>query len=674
MPDGPPDAVARTISIVGALGGTATLVAAGGGAITWARFHQAGLPADQAVAATPNTELVTVGAVALAVYGVLGALAVLAAYRIDRRGTPGKHTQRSAAVLAVAAVASAIWLSEPSTTQAVLGAIVTLAATAIVWFAVHLGLRRRTHAGQLPVAAGVALVVTLAIAAAALWKITGEDWVGIMAAVAGALAVSLLAVARATGDRFRWFGVAIFLAVLLFGGIMSTLRTASATKLQPAAVLLKAEAGGGGISGLYVTETSDRIYLADVDNCVRKDLVLTPTDQPVGPTGRIIEVPRSSVRYTAVGVRQRLREANARAPQLLAELRTRDTGKPAPAPGTIDPCTGEGPLDLTRRAFTEVAPERAAALANHFRPILRFDRDEHWRPLNIDHLLSEQTPKGNPRHRVCVLTGPDTQNDHQCEPVAGAADLADEQSAARVIDFAGRQLNGSDYRSPTLAACPAPQPAQLYDCDHGPAAAMYYRATESGGRTYVDYWWYLRFNDFSRGSIRKFCQSQVERVLIGCFNHESDWEGVTVVSAKGDPEKLAFVDMASHEGVFRYAASEVERAGTRAIVYPAQGSHAAYPHACAKQCKQPNGRLPETNTDGRAPWGANDDCPVGTCLVALPAKGFNAFAGRWGSPSCQPAGCVFAAGPKTPSRQRRYKRPWCFTAPGPRLTCDGSPL
>src|SRR5204862_6136842 len=111
------------------------------------------------------------------------------------------------------------------------------------------------------------------------------------------------------------------------------------------------------------------------------------------------------------------------------------------------------------------------------RPILRVDSAEHWPPLNTDRLLSERTLKAGPRHRVCVLSGPDTQNDNQCEPLAGSADLADEQSAARVIDFAGRQLNGSDYRSPTLSACPAPQPAQLYDCDRGAASAMYYRVT-----------------------------------------------------------------------------------------------------------------------------------------------------------------------------------------------------
>jgi hypothetical protein len=682
MAAGQSDGVGRAIAIVGALGGTASLVAAGGGAITWARFHQAGLPADQVVAATPNAELVTVGAVALVTYAVLGALAVAAAFRIDRYATPGKPTKISVAVLAVVAVATAVWFSEPSPTEAVLAAIVTLTATAVVWFAVHKALERRTAPGKLPVAAGVALVVMLGLSGAALWKITGEDWVGVMAALAGALAVALLTVAKATGTHFRWYGVAVFLAVLVFGGVMSTLRTASATKLQPAAVLLKSEAGGGGIFGLYVTETSDRIYLADVDNCVRKDLVLAPVDQPVGKAGRLIEVPRASVRSLAIGVRRRLREAKARAPQLLAALQTPDgaaTAKGAlPTVTAAHPCAGEGVVDLTERKATLVEPGRAARLARHFQPILKFDSGEHWRPLNAERLLAERDRNGRPRHAVCALTESGAQSEHQCEPLAGVADLTDEQSAARVIDFAGSRLNGDDYRPPEGTTCPGEQPAGVYDCDSGPAAAMYYRVTTSGDRTYVDYWWLLRFNDFDRQEagrdVRSFCERQFERAVIGCFNHEGDWEGVTVVSARGADDKLAFVDMASHEGVFRYAAAELRREGSRVDVFSARGSHASYPRACATKCKQVNGRLPETNTDGEADWGANETCTTQNgCLIPLPEKSFNAFAGRWGSPVCEPSGCVFAAGPKSPSRQRRYRRPWCFTAPGPQLTCDGTP-
>lgn len=150
---------------------------------------------------------------------------------------------------------------------------------------------------------------------------------------------------------------------------------------------------------------------------------------------------------------------------------------------------------------------------------------------------------------------------------------------------------------------------------------------------------------------------------------------MTAVSARGNPRRLAFLNLASHEGVFRYATSELELEGNRPRVYIARGSHAAYPQPCARRCRQPHQRLPETNTDGSAPWGRNSPraCDDKTCLIALPDKGFNRFGGRWGSRACSGKSCQLANGPKTPARQRRYQTPWCFTGPDRRLTCDGSP-
>jgi Vacuolar protein sorting-associated protein 62 len=676
--------VTRALAMISGLGGAATLVTVTGGAITWARFAQARIPAEQAVAATPNAELVTVGAVALVTFAVIGLLAVLVVYLLDTGGTPGRRNQLSMVLLAVAGVVVAVIRSEPSTGQLVGAVVVTAIAAAAVLLATGRLLKRRRDPNRVPIGVIVSVALPLALAAGALWLVTGEWWVGVMTAVAGILAAGVLAIARASA-HFRWFGVSVFIAVLIFGASMTTLRTASATELQAVAVLLNEQAGARGISGLYVAETPERIYVADVDHCRRHDLVLQPTDRPTA-MGRIMAIPRASVQSLAIAGRERLHDAEARGPNLLAELRARTTSGSLPQQGEVatpHPCADEGDVDLTQRASTEAPPARAASLASRFRPILRFDRQERWRPLNISGLMAERTLDGRPRHRACELVG-NRQDVHRCEPLAGVQDLADEQSAARIIDFDGDALDGREHRSPALEkrqrrgrgvvpGCPLPQKRELLDCDGGPASAIYYRVTKAGQRTYVDYWWYLRFNDFGKAAIRKFCASSIQRRLIGCFNHEGDWEGVTVVSAKNRPEQLAFVDMSSHEGVFRYAAAELERDGSRPIVYVANGSHASYPHPCLRTCKQPDGRLPETNSDGRAPWGANEVCLPGTCLIALPARSFNAFAGRWGSPVCEPGRCMFAAGPKSPSRQRRYKRPWCFTSSGRRLTCDGTP-
>jgi hypothetical protein len=79
------------LQLVPVLGGTAgfvAFVAIIGGAIEWVRFDAAGLPATQAVYATPEGELVVAGAWDLAVFVLLGLLAVLVVF-VWRRSDVG---------------------------------------------------------------------------------------------------------------------------------------------------------------------------------------------------------------------------------------------------------------------------------------------------------------------------------------------------------------------------------------------------------------------------------------------------------------------------------------------------------------------------------------------------------------------------------------------------------
>lgn len=73
-------------AIAGAVGFVG-FVALIGGAIEWTRFWAAELPADQAVGAIPETELVTVGAVSTILFTLLGLAAVLLVYLLDRQAT-----------------------------------------------------------------------------------------------------------------------------------------------------------------------------------------------------------------------------------------------------------------------------------------------------------------------------------------------------------------------------------------------------------------------------------------------------------------------------------------------------------------------------------------------------------------------------------------------------------
>jgi hypothetical protein len=122
-------AVAGAISLLG-------FVALIGGAIQWVRFWAAGLPADQAVRAVPEQELVTIGAVSLVGFSIIGLLAALGLYLLDKRGNATLGTLRGLFALAVIELFVALALVDlPKTTNWLLaaGIVVTglLAYTAL---------------------------------------------------------------------------------------------------------------------------------------------------------------------------------------------------------------------------------------------------------------------------------------------------------------------------------------------------------------------------------------------------------------------------------------------------------------------------------------------------------------------------------------------------------------
>ena len=677
------DAAVKVGSIVSSLGGFAALAALTGGAITWTRFHGVQLPADQAVAAIPKIELVTIGAVTLATFAVISLVSVLLVYLVDREGRPELANQRGIGLLAIVAVVAAVLLSRPDGYfRIAIAILIALIGGLVVYRAALRGWRKSPGVVGAGALATKYAVLPAVVFAAALLPLT-KWWVVVMALLTVALAGLALHVAHRTGSKFRWYGAAIFTAILVYGSALSTLRTYADPKVQPVAVVLTQAAGAAELSGLYIAGSPNQVYVADVEHCIRdKQLRLKPTAK--GRAGRLIEVPRGSIAALAIGNLASVEDAKQRGPQLLGELRERlasstTTRAAAATRAAPDPCASEGIVDLSLRAFNDLAAPEAERLAKQFRPILRFDSGEQWRPLRIEALLAERTARGAPSHRVCILK---QRKQDGCEALGSVADIGAATTGSRLIDFAGKRFGGVDHRSPDLESCPGYRPADtLRDCDRGAASAIYYRATRANGRTYVDYWWFLRYNRFAHKSAENLCKDRFERAVLGCFDHEGDWEGVTVVTARGRPDELASVGFASHSGVYRHPAADIKRIGLRPVVYVAQGSHAAYRKACPARCAQPAKKyghsLPETSTDGARGWGRNsDEACFGSgadCLQPLPVAGWNAFDGRWGSRECKPKGCEIELGPLTPSNQHRYKVPWCATGPGNQLVCDGAP-
>jgi hypothetical protein len=254
-------------------------------------------------------------------------------------------------------------------------------------------------------------------------------------------------------------------------------------------------------------------------------------------------------------------------------------------------------------AAASAADDRALAL--RLRPHLLFDSGERWRPLDVDRFLAE------PGHLACPA-GPGAV----CTPLTSAAQLT---PAVDHLDLRG-EGPPDEPRTPS---------------------AIYARVTRDARRVAIDYWWFLRFNAY------------------GFASHEGDWEGVTVIADRRGARVLT-VHFAAHTDVWRYPAPVVQLDGRRVRVFVANGTHASYPRACLRRCRQTDGLVAETRFDGRRAWAGNTAAGCrGRCVRLLPVSadgapaGWNAWRGRWGVTTA-PA----AAAPLTPSFQRRYQHPF----------------
>jgi hypothetical protein len=698
--------------------GIAGLVAATGGAILWVRYWQAELPAFNAVSATPKPDLIVLGAVALGGFGLIGLLGVLGVYLLDRWGTVSEQNKFGLIVLLVVGVVAAVWLAHPSALGGIAATVFIVAFGTVAAFVswrfgrgepiqVPAGLRSverpRVTRRRLPWSAIVFEMLLGAAACAVLYFV--DWWVAVATGVGILLAWGALGVAGATGERFRWYGLSVFCAVLVFGAVVSALRTWHAPKLQTAAWIFKSEAGGRPFAGVLIAEGSDRVYVGQVERRCRLDnnLRLVPTVEALRGSGHILSLSRSDLAALSIGPLEGLPTATERANQLMRDLERRQaaapteterspqgkaalagdaTAQPAASPG---PCAGQGEEDLAARAATHPPPEQALRLARRFRPIILFDGGERWRPLRVEALFAERFGGGE-GHRLCQ-TAPRARETciriRSARTLTRAAQGSPGGGARTHLDLHGDSHGGEDVGAPTLASCLELSPTLegRLDCGAGPESAIYYNVTSANGRFYVDYWWFLRYNRFDRVSDElNACRGGVRP----CFDHEGDWEGITAVTAPDRPRDMEYVGYAEHDGVYRYTASEV-RVGTRPVVYVAKGSHASYPHKCTTGCRQVvrvfGYRLPEGRADGQAAWGRNRDelCFRGSrCLRPLPdpagGRDWNAYDGRWGSRVCRRARggpCRLAAGPRSPSAQRRFQYPWCFAlGAGGKISCD----
>jgi lysophospholipase L1-like esterase len=312
------------------------------------------------------------------------------------------------------------------------------------------------------------------------------------------------------------------------------------------------------------------------------------------------------------------------------------------------------------------SPTAAAdlALAVAHRPILRFDKREPTpRPLDVDALFQtgdvSMCEGGQKIRQRCV------QLHHADELQTGFKHLAFD----------------------TQAVANAKVPSRIYV--HVTQAVS--KAESAKHLIYLDYWWYLPDNPAHSGS-GAFCGPGFSIPDVTCFDHQSDWEGVTVVLDARDPAGAPVaVNYAQHDGSVRYTWTALQRLwqlthaqafaptgalDTRPLVFSARGTHASYPIACGDaSCPRDvvpklrnTAALQDNPHDGRTPWeGITDELCAGTCVAALPTRragaepeGWNAWKGEWGTANCVlGVFCASAGPPNSPGRQGRYEHPWC---------------
>ena len=312
--------------------------------------------------------------------------------------------------------------------------------------------------------------------------------------------------------------------------------------------------------------------------------------------------------------------------------------------------------------------EGHAELAEQFRPLLFFDAGEQRYPLDIEAAIEDG------RIRMCRrgVSGDD------CQLLETAADLDDSFAYLDVSD-APPPRRGGDDRS-----------------------AYYYHVVPGDqGRVSVDYWWFYSRNPSPvAGDV--FCGPGLRTPPFTCQEHAGDWEGLTVVvepcqtasdtcvDAGGMLLEPVAVRYAQHNHVSEHEWADLEGRwrslprptsstlgpvwdefvltaaadhGPHPLVFVARHSHASYPVACLRECKQEATELPEGRFDGGQPWTHNAECSG--CLKPLPVTAtgapalWNAFSGPWGAQRCILGGayCDLSAAPRGPSHQARYRNP-----------------
>jgi outer membrane protein OmpA-like peptidoglycan-associated protein len=170
-------------------------------------------------------------------------------------------------------------------------------------------------------------VVIVAAPSLILW----EWWLAVSLGTVAILGIGLWRISTFGVRRFVWYGLAVFISVPLFGTVMLMARNAEDPQVQPMALIRNTDGPDEAIQGLYVTETSDRVYFANVatEGCTK-----TIRSQ----SGRLLWVPNDEVVAISIGPAQDVKDAAGSALEMSYAL---TPSVETPAAGAISLTTRE---------------------------------------------------------------------------------------------------------------------------------------------------------------------------------------------------------------------------------------------------------------------------------------------------------------------------------------------
>lgn len=153
----------------------------------------------------------------------------------------------------------------------------------------------------------------LAIAVVVPSWILGSSWLAASLIAVFLVGVGLWRISTLSKDKFLWYGLAVFLSVPLFGTLALMARNIENPQVQPVALIRSTDGPGEALQGIYVTETDDRVYFANVatDAC---------GEEVVGYSGRLLWVPREEVVAMSVGPLQDVESAGTAAIEMAHAL------------------------------------------------------------------------------------------------------------------------------------------------------------------------------------------------------------------------------------------------------------------------------------------------------------------------------------------------------------------